>query len=150
MSEEKVGTKSDIPDPATDTRDEEVFAQWELVVDRLGPLEPILKRVDLSLSARKAAISAGFASTHLLNRWLRSQQLPPFDSLRDWYYVEHLTNYAHNGGSLAAFALQRNQYPSIYYRFLDRVTGHAWGVVRKRGVTWVREAALRQWNHWIS
>lgn len=132
----------------SETLDETLASRWESVIARIGPLAPVLQRIDLSLSARQAALEIGLKDSLSLNRWLRSRHLPPFRSLRDWYYVACLTEVASNGSSLATFALQRNQYPSIYYRFVDRVTGSAWRSIDQRGVAWVRATALQQWTHW--
>lgn len=127
---------------------EAAVSRWELVIARIGQLEPVLRPVDLSLSAQGAALALGLENSSSLSRWLRSRHLPPFKSLRDWYYVACLTEHTSDGCSLATFALQRNQYPSIYYRFVDRVTGQPWSTVRQRGVAWVRATALQQWAHW--
>lgn len=134
--------------PISELGADDLVSRWELVIARTGLLEPVLQRIDLSLSAQRAALEVGMESGQALTRWLRSRHLPPFKLLRDWYYVAVLSEHSSNGCSLATFALQRNQYPSIYYRFVDRVTGHAWRIVRQRGVGWVRASALQQWAHW--
>ena len=123
---------------------------WKEVTGRMGGLTLALDQLQLGFDARSAAQELMLEDTRDLARWLRARRLPPYMLLRNWYYVALLSERFSTDRSLSSFALHRNQYPSVYYRFVDRVCGRSWSEVRYLGPRWVQATALGQWAPWIS
>ncbi|WP_396215652.1 hypothetical protein [Gemmatimonas sp.] len=135
---------------ASDCRTE---SEWSVTLQRLGPLQPILEQLSLRLTATGAARSIGLRSPSELRRWLTDRRLPPFQLLRDWYYVVRLIERftpSENGSpfdvSLANWALREGKAPSVYYMFVLRVAERPWSVLRSSGPRIAKERALRMWD----
>lgn len=124
----------------------DVYAE---VARRVGRFATVLDRCDLALTARRAAIRLDLESGARLDQHLRSLALPPFRSLRDWWYVLALLRKTREGVSLSAFALRRGKDPAPYYRFVARVTGRRWLDVQQAGEGWVLASALGAWGPFL-
>lgn len=111
---------------------------------------PLFQDIQLSLTATSAAKSLGLKSAERLERMLADRRIRPFYSLRDWHYVvEIVDRFSMSDTSIAHWALARGEYPSVYYRFVRRVTRLSWTDIRSREPTWTRENALRDWRRFI-
>lgn len=122
-------------------------AEWAAVIADCAPLLPLWASVDLTLSSRRAAHALGLGDSDALRDWLRQRRLPPYQSLRNWYYMVRLVELAEQG-SLARWALSDERDPATYYRFVEREAGMSWSSVRRRGVRFVRARALAVWSPW--
>lgn len=118
---------------------------------RANEITPLFQDIRLSLSATSAAKSLGLKSAGALERMLADLSIPPFYSLRDWHYVVQLVDrFSASDTSIAHWSLARGEYPSVYYRFIRRVTRLTWNDVRLREPTWARENALQDWRRFIA
>jgi hypothetical protein len=122
-----------------------VGADWDAVVAACGPLVTLWASVDLTLSARRAAVSLGLRDSNALREWLRERRLPPYLTLRNWYYVVRLLEVSERG-SLARWALDGVRDPATYYRFAKRTTGMTWTAIWDEGPLSIRTRALAVWQ----
>jgi hypothetical protein len=120
-----------------------------MVMAACVPLPSLWASVDLTLSSRRAAAALGVRNSDALRDWLRERRLPPYRTLRDWFYVVRLVELAEYG-SLAQWALRDARDPATYYHFVERVTGMTWGTVRRGGVRSIRGRALDVWRPWCA
>jgi len=132
-----------------DTPSSDADTEWSMVMAACGPLPSLWASVDLTLSCRRAADALGVRNSDALRDWMRVRRLPPYRTLRDWYFVVRLVELA-EGGSLARWALMDARDPATYYRFVERVTGMTWGTIRRTGVGSVRVRALDVWRPWCA
>lgn len=121
--------------------------QWRRLLEACGPLVLLWASVDLTFSARRAARSLFLKDTRALLGWLVERRLPPYQILRNWYFVVRLAEIAENG-SLSKWALQNGRDPAIYYRFIERTTGASWKVIREGGLKATRLRAIRVLSPW--
>ncbi len=127
--------------------DQNIDAAWQSVMNRCVDILPLFRDVDLRLSALRSARLLGLPSVAALRRNLVAYRLPPFELLRDWSYVVHLV--MHCGGqceSIAPWALRQDRAPSVYYRFVRRVTGHTWSKLRQMECGRTKSLALQAWS----
>lgn len=101
---------------------------------------------DLRLSPLDCAKRLGLHSGSEIERELRSRGLPRFRLLRDWFYVVRLHERAAAAGSLSAVAAQRGDYPSVHYRFVQRVTGRDWRELSQLDSHAVWDLAITVWR----
>lgn len=124
--------------------------EWRVITERAQVVLALLSCDSTRTSAISVARLLGYSSSDALRKFLRSAALPPFELLRDWYLVVQLAELHANGTSIAKSTMWRGSYPSVYYRFVERVTGIPWSVVREKGVTWAKMRALDIWSPWLS
>ena len=122
-----------------------VDKEWDLVLRDLEPLRLGWHDVQLSFSARRAASALGLAGSSELHSWLATRGLPPYQVVRNWYYLAMLTE-RFQRESLAHWALNRDHDPAVYYRFVLRTSGMHWKELQQKGGRWVRERALEIWR----
>ncbi len=122
-------------------------AEWASIVASSSPLPAHWKTIDLTLSQRRAALLLGLKDSDVLRGWLRERNLPPYLTLRNWYYVTLLVEQAERG-SLAQWALDRHHDPATYYRFVERTTSTSWTIIRDEGLDAIRRRALHVWRPW--
>jgi len=111
-----------------------VDSEWISLLAPIVTLTSLWSSVDLRLGVRAAAQRLSYSSTAELQRWLRSHDLPPYQPLRDVYYVVRLCEEAASGQSLAAWCLSRGRDPASYYRFIQRACGKSWGEISQIGL----------------
>lgn len=126
---------------------ENEIASWRELKSSIGPLAALLDKVDLAVTARRAAHALQLRDSAALHTWLLTRGLPPYRLLRDWYYVVRLVELVESG-SLAEWTLRLGRDPATYYRFVARVTGENWRVLRLGGASSVRSRALAVWQPW--
>ena len=119
---------------------------WSQIEQRLGQLRPFLERTQLSLSAGVLARQLNLKDSRVLKGLLVQRGLPPFDRLRDPYYVVRLLQMDARKISLCTFSLRQGKDSSEYYRMVRRTTGLQWTIVQQRGVSWAKAFAIVQWH----
>jgi len=129
----------------TDAEKDATDARWNLVLERIGDLRPLFDEVRLSLRQTQVAHLLALPNIDALRRVLRARRLPDFRLLRDWYYVVRMVERSYEDDALGHWAMYRGDCANVYYRFVERVTGLKWRVVRDHGVQWVRARALVIW-----
>lgn len=149
MRDSELGLDLHPPERACHESGSRVAFDWPCIIERCGPLWPLLIECDLALSRAGAARALGFANGAAFDRWLRAQALPPFRLLREWTYVVAVMDGARQEGSLARWSLQRGTYPEIFYRFVARVTGRSWRHARSQDVTWAVASAIQAWRPFL-
>ena len=132
-----VETVSDTLTPAT--------SAWLSIVARCTEVTHLFEGCHLSLRVSHAANMLGLPNKQALQQMLLARRLPPFQRLRNWYYVVHLTERFAKEGALSRWALRRGDDPSGYYKLVRVTTGHTWNQVRARGPEWARTMALHVW-----
>ena len=132
-----VETVSDTLTPAT--------SAWLSIVARCTEVTHLFEGCHLSLRVSHAANMLGLPNKQALQQMLLARRLPPFQRLRNWYYVVHLTERFAKEGALSTWALRRGDDPSGYYKLVRVTTGHTWNQVRARGPEWARTMALHVW-----
>jgi hypothetical protein len=125
---------------------DELLLAWQALATRCGPLWRLLHDCRLGLTAGQAAITLGLKDPAELRKWLQSGRLPPFAYLRNWGYVVFLLERPQGSASLAGMVLDRGEDPSMYYRFVKRVTGMPWRNVKAHGRLWAIATALQVWG----
>jgi hypothetical protein len=123
----------------------EVLGIWSGIRDAESSLCAALAEVDLRLSAHRSALMLGLRSGDDLERRLKKKTLPRFRPLRDWWYVDLIASQARLEGSLASLASRHGKNASVYFRFLQRVTGDRWSTVRSMDQLEIRRRAIRVW-----
>jgi hypothetical protein len=137
-------TSSSAGSPVSAKRNSSAESEWEHILAIAHDILPFLSDIRLSVTATQVASGLGLSSTEALGRLLHKRQLPRFTLLRDWFYVVTLVQQAEGGDSLAAWAMRREEYPDVYYRFIRRVTGFSWTIVQDRGCQWAKEQAIAE------
>lgn len=84
--------------------------------------------LDLKLTARMAAGDLGVGDSAALARWLRAQDLPQYNLLRNWWYVVEMHRRAQAGETLYALAANQGRELATLSRFVARVTGEPWSL----------------------
>lgn len=125
--------------------DIEVSAVWRYVVQAGRPVVKQFDRLDLRLSATKCALAMQMRNASDLSRWLRSLDLPQFEPLKEWYYLDTMHARATALGSLTALSRQLDCYPSILCRFLLRVEGAGWRAIQSHPRDVIRRRAAEVW-----
>lgn len=120
--------------------DDAVEVEWAKLEERIAPLHPLLNAMTLGISARRAAEFLSLSGGAELRRWLIARRLPPWGVLRDWYIVVRLLQHCERSETLSRFATNRIESSSVYYTFVQRVTGTAWSELLDRGI---RDAKVR-------
>lgn len=113
---------------------------------RWAELFDVLDVGDLRLSPLDCARRLGLHSGSEVERELRGRGLPRFRLLRDWFYVVRLHERAIAAGSLSAVAALRGDYPSVLYRFVQRVTGRDWRELSQLDSHAVWDLAVTVWS----
>ena len=121
---------------------------WAVVIERLGELRVHLDGLELSLTSGVMAERIGLDGSGALNKELERRGLPPYDELRDFYYVVACATRFTHEESLSKFASQRGARSSDYYRMVER-TGCTWTTVKENGAVWAKANALTHWAQWI-
>lgn len=117
------------------------------VMQRCPDLLPLFADMRLRLHGATAAKLLGLTNSSMLRRQLISRRLPPFLLLSDWcFVVQFVDRFATDDASLGRWAMHRGEYASVYYSFIERVTGMLWSDLRRRGAVWVRQRALQMWR----
>lgn len=122
--------------------------EWMATRERFATFLPQLDKLDLSVTSSVIARAIGLANSKSLTIVLRTLRLPPFRTLRDWYYVVRMTEQFATTASLSSFALSRSKNPSEYYRLVRRVSGQPWNSIKVLGTCWAKEQALIHWSPW--
>jgi hypothetical protein len=122
--------------------EEEIDAAWANLEERIAPLRPLLDAMTLGISARRAAEFLSLRDSADLRRWLISRRLPQWVILRDWYIVVRLLAHCANTETLSRMATNRIESSSVYYTFVQRVTGAGWKELLKRGLPAAKRRAL--------
>lgn len=102
--------------------------RWTEVMRRREKILPLFADMELRLSAHAVAKCVGLRDAGDLNRWLVLKQLSPYRRLRLWIYVEQMVSRFDDEQTLNDWAEQRGSRASSYYRFVEKETGHAWGI----------------------
>ncbi|MBL0169221.1 MAG: hypothetical protein IPP90_00645 [Gemmatimonadaceae bacterium] len=118
---------------------------WSATLSKCPEVTSLFEECHLSLRVSQAAALLGLPNKTALRRLLVAHRLPPFQSLRNWCYVVHLTERFENEGALSAWALRRGGDPASYYKLVRETTGHSWSEVKESGPEWVRRMALQVW-----
>ena len=125
--------------------DADIAGRWERTVARFVDLLPFFADVRLSMSETQAAYGLGLANADALRRWLLKRHLPPYRVLRDWYYVVVMVERADARNALGRWTMERGDFANVYYRFVEKITGQPWRMIRKHGLCWVKARALAVW-----
>jgi hypothetical protein len=133
----------------TDEFDEvRVKHEWRAVADRAAPLFTLWSHgFDSRYPARRAARGMGLSGAGALSEWLRTQALPPYGMLRDWYLLTRLVDEASAVG-LNSWSWAHGREPAQYYRFVRRVSRYTWSELRALGAVRARQVALAVWEPW--
>ena len=139
----------------TDARDEseseaDTMRNWAALMERCSDLLPLFADIRLKVREASAVDALRLASRKVLRQLLRSRKLPPFLVLRDWCYVVQLVDrFGLYEDSIGQWAMQRGEYASVYYTFVERVTDLRWTDLRRHGPLWARARALHMWHPYM-
>jgi hypothetical protein len=131
----------------------DIERRWLETLARMSELVPMLESIDLKLRATGVAKQLQLRDAAALRQWLAARELPPFQLVRDWYYVVALAQRfsakptaTTSSPTVSDWALCAGQSSSVYYSFVKRVTGDSWKTVRDAGSTASRRRALKIWE----
>jgi hypothetical protein len=120
--------------------------QWTMWSARIGPFQRVFDDVRLRLSAREAAHELQCVSRREFERLLRARGLPPYPTLRNWYYVIRLLEIDESGVAISRWLLSRGRDPATVYRFVRRTTGTSWRALHRAGIATAKLRAMTTWD----
>jgi len=126
--------------------EEQVDRVWSYVARTCPAMLALFDSLDLRLSGERCARALGLPSGAALKRWLAVRHLPRFRTLRDWYYLTLIRSRAEAKSSLAALAKERSEYPSILYRYIERIAGESWGSIHQLEEKEMRRRCVEVWT----